>query len=273
MSRFVSVIGLVTALPALTPGPIAAQEKKEAVVRIAAPPPGVEVLETAITCDMDVVPGKDAGSVFPPGSSTTVVLVLRGKVPPLTTEVFQGSDRIDLVVTPPDLWGTAERGQTKAYLRCCPDSSKHPRGFPDGKYTTRVKMDGKVVLEAHWSIDPKSPIPPDAKRMQGKWRAIDFVEDGRVRGTEGVKVNVAGDRFTFTGGFGERFTRRLDVFPYDNPKQMNLTKSETESFPCLYGFVGDRLKLCIGVNGFRPGQMRSNRGDGTWLLELEREPK
>jgi uncharacterized protein (TIGR03067 family) len=106
-------------------------------------------------------------------------------------------------------------------------------------------MDGKVVLEFNWSIDPKSPIPADAKRMQGKWRAIDFVDDGRVRGTEGVKITVAGDKFTFTGGFGESFTRRLDVFPYDNPKQLNLTKSETEYFPCLYGFVGDRLKLCI----------------------------
>jgi uncharacterized protein (TIGR03067 family) len=230
-------------------------------------------VEGSVTCDLDVVPGKDAGTIFPSGSSTTVVLVLRGKVPALQTEVLKGGQRIDVVGTFPDLWGTAKADETRAFLCCCPQPSKHPRGFPDGKYTTRVKMEGKAVLEFNWSIDPKSPIPPDVKRMQGKWRAIDFIDDGRVRGTDGVKVTVAENKFTFKDGFGEGFTRRLDVFPYDNPKQMNLAKSDTELFPCLYGFVGDKLKLCIGVNGFRPGQIRSNRGDGTWLLELERDSK
>lgn len=276
MFRIIMLLGFCACLSLMTTERLAAQEKKaetkSAMVRIAAPPAGIEVVSGEVTCDRDVVKGQESVNVFPVGTSTTIVLLLRGdKLPGLTTEIRSSKGVIDMVETAPDFWGTEKKNETKVFLRCYAQPGDYPDGLPQGQYQTRVKMDNKVVLQFNWSLDPKSPVLPDVKRMQGKWRVIDRVADGRGQGVKGTTVTITADSMTLKEGDGTGFTRRLNHYPSENPKWMNLTVGNTDDiWPSLYGFQGDRLMLCIGVNGFRPGQMRSNRGDGTLLLELER---
>lgn len=124
----------------------------------------------------------------------------------------------------------------------------------------------------------------DLRKLQGTWVVVHFVLNGRtvMEQDTSYTVEIEGEKLSFghemrmgaeRKGTTQDFTLRLD--PAKSPKQMDLVAHQgifkDKTFPAIYEFEGEMLKLCRTHPGReRPADFSCKEGSQHWLLLMKK---
>jgi RNA polymerase sigma-70 factor (ECF subfamily) len=127
---------------------------------------------------------------------------------------------------------------------------------------------------------PPAP-PPDQKRLQGTWEAVELTVEGRpvpADQANSFRLRVKGDRMTIGGGNVKRWhTFHLD--PKKTPRALDLTPAagalKGQRCPVgIYEWDGDKLRVCLDDRArreeARPKEFKSVAGQRIVLAVLKR---
>jgi uncharacterized protein (TIGR03067 family) len=130
------------------------------------------------------------------------------------------------------------------------------------------------VLSAGGGDDPNKA---DLARLQGTWKVIRVIEDGKP-GKTGQTWTIAGNKIPIGGGWHDVFTLNAKA----NPKAMDFDHVDAggtvrdKGVMAIYAFDGeDTLKWCTALlsGAPRPKAFASKPGDGNKLVILQRVKK
>lgn len=86
-----------------------------------------------------------------------------------------------------------------------------------------------------------------------------------------VHLELRADNYTvtFAGQVADR-----GVVTLDSPGQLTLVGLEGpnhgRTIPCIFQQVGDRLRVCYGLDGLRPGEFKTTAGQSRYLATYRR---
>src|SRR5262245_10787313 len=112
--------------------------------------------------------------------------------------------------------------------------------------------------------------------LQGKWQMTSRIEGGASSEAELIKnrtVTFEGDKYTVRDGdkvIGE-LTYKIDLTK--KPAWFDVTLKEGESAKGIIKLDGDTLTFCVGKDGNRPSDFKSESGDERLLAEFKRVKK
>src|SRR5262245_34096818 len=122
-----------------------------------------------------------------------------------------------------------------------------------------------------------SATKKDLEGLQGTWRLISAVEDGKSLDEDKVKqttIVIKDDTFRFPQ-LAEDATSKAGTFKLDatkKPKQMDTVSTEKEVMHGIYELEGDNYKVCFApVSKPGPSEFASESGSGNILQIWERE--
>lgn len=142
-------------------------------------------------------------------------------------------------------------------------------------------MNAVIILAASVLVAADKPglAKDDRDRLQGTWRVVALVDDGRPvpqEAIQGARLIFEGNNYSIQGGRQNfRGTFRLD--PDRTPKALDgsyheLGGGDSGDARGIYELDGKRLKLCWRHGGKeRPNSFTSTEGSGARLLIAERE--
>ena len=122
-----------------------------------------------------------------------------------------------------------------------------------------------------------SATKKDLEGLQGTWRLISAMEDGKSLAEDKVKqttIVIKDDTFRFPQ-LAEDATSKAGTFKLDatkKPKQMDTVSTEKEVMLGTYELEGDSYKVCFAPVGKpRPSEFTSKSGSGNILQVWKRE--
>ncbi|HZT81083.1 MAG TPA: TIGR03067 domain-containing protein [Gemmataceae bacterium] len=118
----------------------------------------------------------------------------------------------------------------------------------------------------------------DVKALQGRWKAVSGVEDGKdfdKETAEALELIVEGDKYTLKvkGEELEQGTLKLDAGKKPKAADIDIAKGEDKGKKQLgvYELSGDTFKLCVSRPGKeRPKDLSAKKGSGHSLFVFKR---
>jgi uncharacterized protein (TIGR03067 family) len=131
-----------------------------------------------------------------------------------------------------------------------------------------------------------APVPkgagtnPDKEAIQGEWKIVTDVRDGKDRTREfaGVPVTIKDNTISFKIGKRDE-TQPFAIDPKADPKTIDLlpevNDGKAPTFPGIYKLEKDKLTICFStrLRFDRPKEFKSEKGSSVSLLVLERMKK
>lgn len=116
-------------------------------------------------------------------------------------------------------------------------------------------------------------------QLEGTWQMI----RAELAGESAPDLVVEGTEVTLTrGGYVVRFSGlivdrgSLQVGGLLPPQTLVLRGVEGpnagRTIPCLYQLMGDRLRICYGLDGVQPTEMKTHAGEQRYLATYRRQP-
>lgn len=132
-----------------------------------------------------------------------------------------------------------------------------------------------LLIAADQPPDPLSK--KDLHRLQGTWKLVSAMQDGKALPEEKVKkttIVFKDDTFRFPGS-AEYATSRQGTIKIDatkTPRQMDAISTEKEVMAGIYELNGDNYKVCFAPVGKpRPDELTSKPGSGYILQVWQRQ--
>ena len=125
----------------------------------------------------------------------------------------------------------------------------------------------------------KEAATADRAKIQGTWKFVSVLDQGREQPMPGIRVVITSDTLTTVypkdrENKEEKRGWKYTIDPSKDPKEMDWFVEETPGQsihqPAIYVLDGDTLKICSAAQGKpRPTKFESKRGDfgGLWVLE------
>lgn len=142
---------------------------------------------------------------------------------------------------------------------------------------TRLLMIPAVALLIAADQPPDPLSKKDLHRLQGTWKLVSAMQDGKALPEEKVKkttIVFKDDTFRFPGS-AEYATSRQGTIKIDatkTPRQMDAISTEKEVMAGIYELNGDNYKVCFAPVGKpRPDELTSKPGSGYILQVWQRQ--
>src|SRR5262249_11332178 len=120
------------------------------------------------------------------------------------------------------------------------------------------------------------PVKRFKEALQGKWQMTSRIQDGVPSEVDLVKnrtVTFEGDKYTVRDGdeiIGE-LSYKVDAAK--KPAWFDVTLEGGETAKGIIKLEGDKLTFCVGSDGTRPSEFKSEKGDGRLLGEFKKVKK
>jgi uncharacterized protein (TIGR03067 family) len=113
-----------------------------------------------------------------------------------------------------------------------------------------------IAATLHAADSPRDAATGDREKLQGVWRATEFIDGGKKTPAEGVSIEFKGDKITTTvrGQWSVSGTYAIDS--EKAPATMDMTfenDGRKATVPAIYELRGDELKLCHPKTGAQGG--------------------
>jgi uncharacterized protein (TIGR03067 family) len=115
----------------------------------------------------------------------------------------------------------------------------------------------------------------DLKKMQGKWKLVSIINDGKAETTVTATWTVSGNKIVFSSNPKGKLQDEFTLDATKDPKAMDIRsirdKEKPQEFKAIYALQGDELKICVDVSGKgRPTDFESRAGSSCRLITLKR---
>ena len=112
--------------------------------------------------------------------------------------------------------------------------------------------------------------------LQGKWQMTSRITDGVPSEAELIKIRTVtfvGDSYTVRDGekIISEVSYKIDLTK--KPAWLDVVAEGEEPGKGIIKLEGDTLTFCVGVEETRPGDFKSEKGDGRLLVEFKRVKK
>jgi uncharacterized protein (TIGR03067 family) len=115
-----------------------------------------------------------------------------------------------------------------------------------------------------------------AEALQGKWQMTARIQDGVPSEAELIKkrtVTFEGDKYTVRDGVEVVGELSYKVDPARKPAWFDVTPKDGDPARGIIKLEDDTLTFCVGNDGNRPSDFKSERGDGRLLVEFKKVKK
>jgi uncharacterized protein (TIGR03067 family) len=112
--------------------------------------------------------------------------------------------------------------------------------------------------------------------LQGKWQMTSRIQDGVPSEADLVKnrtVTFEGDKYIVRDGDNVIGELTYKVDPAKKPAWFEVTPDGGETVKGIIKLEGDKLTFCVGGDGTRPSEFKSEKGDGRLLGEFKKVKK
>src|SRR5262245_30579920 len=130
-----------------------------------------------------------------------------------------------------------------------------------------------LCAAAGWSSAQGDTTKEDLKKMQGKWRVVELIDDGADKKTDPKAIKIITGNKVFDPGADTEDEFKLDATK--KPKELDVYIARKGVVPHqlrgIYELQGDKMTVCLDIDGKgRPKAFESKPGSGYRLATLER---
>jgi uncharacterized protein (TIGR03067 family) len=137
----------------------------------------------------------------------------------------------------------------------------------------RIACFALVCAAAGWAAAQGTDTKEDLKKMQGKWRVVEVIEDGKEAKPDAKAFKIISDNKVLDPGAGTEDEFRLDATKKPKELDVYVNRKGVVAYQLkgIYEFQGEKLRVCIDLDGKgRPKAFESKPGSGYRLATLER---
>lgn len=130
-----------------------------------------------------------------------------------------------------------------------------------------------VCAAAGWASGQGDSTKEDLKKMQGKWRVVELIDDGKAAKPTEKAFKIISESKVIDPGAGTEDEFRLDAGKKPKELDVYVNRKGVVAYQLkgIYEFQGDKLRVCIDLEGKeRPKAFESKPGSGHRLATLER---